>query len=56
MPAPPAGDAYDSSQRDCNLPTPSQKEIHEDYEHDDDDGNKRDKKVEGGDILVVEAG
>ena len=54
MPAPTAGEADDSAQRDYDLSTPSRKLIPNDYERDND--NERDDKVEGGDILVVEYG
>ena len=35
--APPAGNSYDSEQRDYDLPIPSRKALPDDYERDDDD-------------------
>ena len=50
-------EADDSAHRYYDLAIPSRKEIHEDCDcENDDDNNKKDKKVEGGDILVVETG
>ena len=43
-----------SAQRDYDLPIPSRKAIPDVYEHDNND--EKDEKVEGGDILVIEAG
>ena len=45
----------DNAQRDYDLPIPSQKSIPDDYERDNKD-NKKNVKVEGGEILFIEAG
>ena len=51
----PNGKADDITPSDYDLPIPSQMTIPSDYERDDDYDNK-DVKLEGGDILVKEAG
>ena len=58
MPAPLDVKADYIAQRYYNLPIPSQKEIPDNYEHDDDEDemDKTCKKVERGDILVVDTG
>ena len=55
--APPSGKADESAPRDYGRPIPSRMAIPDDYEREnnDDDNDDKDKKIEGGDILVVEA-
>ena len=54
-PAPPSGKADDIAQRDYDLPIPSRKAIPDEYEC-KSDNDKKDDKVKGWDILVVEDG
>ena len=53
--APSVGKEDDIAQRDYDLPIPYRKEIPDNYEHNNGNDKKNDK-VEVGDILVVEAG
>ena len=53
-PAPPVSEADDTTPRDYNLPIPSLKVVPDDYER-DKDNDRKDEKVEGGEIFVVEA-
>ena len=41
MPATRAGEAYDISQRYCDLPISSRKVIPDDYEHNNNDNNEK---------------
>ena len=55
MPFPPSREADDSAQMYYDLPILSWKAIPDDYERNNND-DKKDNKVEGGGILVVDSG
>ena len=54
-PASPANETDESTPRDSDLPIPSRMAIPDNHEL-NDDNNDKDKKIEGRDILVKEAG